>query len=104
MLAKSEPSLTAIRRSNDRLKKPSSRTLIGGAKFGNAVLDGLDGGVRIKVTARTMIILFTRDAVMRTEPAIQQRLPRGSRCGRSGSSWRHGCPLCTRLRTLQPNS
>lgn len=36
MLAKSEPSLTAIRRSNDRLKKPSSRTLIGGANVSAA--------------------------------------------------------------------
>jgi hypothetical protein len=71
MLAKSEPSLTAIRRSNDRLKKPSSCTLIGGAKFGNAVLDGLDGGVRIKVTAGTVIILFTRDAVMREGRATE---------------------------------
>lgn len=68
MLAKSEPSLTAIRRSNDRLKKPSSRTLIGGAKFGNAVLDG---SVRIKVTAGMMIILFTRDAVMREGRATE---------------------------------
>jgi hypothetical protein len=31
MLAKSEPPLTAIRRSNDRSKTPSSRTLIGTA-------------------------------------------------------------------------